>query len=81
MTFEQIRECVLSINEMEEIFKGIAIVACHQNEIEVFQVCADRTKELLATDVRRNKTDVKKVLAHALSILIAMVLGYLIAQI
>ena len=53
-TFEELEECVHSINEMERIFKGIAIEAAHMEEIQRFTELTDRTKEILVKDVRRN---------------------------
>ena len=37
-TFEELEEVVQSINEMERIFKGIAIEAAHMEEIQRFIV-------------------------------------------
>jgi len=53
-TFEELEEVVHSINEMEQIFKGIAIEAAHMEEIQRFTELTDRTKEILVKDVHRN---------------------------
>ncbi len=54
-SFEELEEVVHSINEMEQIFKGIAIEAAHMPEIQRYTELKDRTFEILVKDVR--KTD------------------------
>ncbi len=52
-TFEELTEVVHSINEMENIFKRIAIEAAHMSEIQRYTELKDRTFEILVQDVRR----------------------------
>jgi len=54
-SFEELEEVVHSINEMERIFKGIAIEAAHMEEIQRFTELTDRTKEILVQDVHQNE--------------------------
>ena len=52
-TFEDIEEAVHSINEMEEIFKDVTIIACHEKQIKRYMELKDRVNELLTKDVLR----------------------------
>ncbi len=55
-TFEELTEVVHSINEMEELFKSVVILACHQVQIERFTILSDRVKGILVQDVHRNES-------------------------
>ena len=52
-TFEELEEVVHSINEMEEIFKGIAIEAAHFKEIQRHTELKDQVVNILVQDVHR----------------------------
>lgn len=52
-TFEELEEVVHSINEMEEIFKSVVILACHEKEIERHKELKDRVFSILVQDVHR----------------------------
>ncbi len=52
-SFEELEEVVHSINEMEDIFKGIAIEAAHFKEIQRHTELKDRVFEILVKNVHR----------------------------
>lgn len=52
-TFEEIEEAVHSVNEMEQIFKEVVIIACHQVEIQRFTELKDRVNWLIVKDTGR----------------------------
>ena len=52
-TFEELQEVVHNINEMEEIFKNIVVVACHKEKIQRYIELKDRILGILVKDVRQ----------------------------
>ena len=50
-TFEELREVVEKINEMEEIFKSVVVIACHQRKIQKYLELKDQVMELLTKDL------------------------------
>jgi hypothetical protein len=54
-TFEELEEVVHLINEMEEIFKSVVILACHEQEIERHTILKDRVFDILVKDVQRDE--------------------------
>ncbi len=53
-TFEELQEVIRSINKMEEIFRQIAVSACHQAQIQRYIELKDKIFEILVKDVHRN---------------------------
>ncbi len=66
-TFEELEEVVHSINEMEEIFKGVVIIACHEKEIQRYTELKDRTFEILVKDVHQNEALCSEPLAECVT--------------
>lgn len=54
-TFEELQGVIRSINKMEEIFRQIAIVACHQAQIQRYIELKDQVFEILVKDVPPNE--------------------------
>lgn len=52
-SFEELEECVKNINEMEDIFKSIVVLGCHQEQIQRHTELKDRVFEILVKDVQR----------------------------
>ena len=50
-TFEDIEEAVRFINEMEEIFRNVVVIACHERQIQRYRKLKDRVNELLVKNV------------------------------
>ena len=49
-TFEELQECIRSINEMEEIFKSVVVIVCHQKKIQKYLDLKSQVLELLVKD-------------------------------
>ncbi len=53
-SFEELEEVVHSINEMEDIFRSIVVLGCHQEQIQGYTELKDLTFGILVKDVHRN---------------------------
>lgn len=54
-TFEELTEVVHSINEMEQIFRNVAVIVCHQSQIQRYLDLKDRIFEILTKDIHKNE--------------------------
>ena len=52
-SFEELEEVVHSINEMENIFRSIVVLGCHQTQIQRYTELKDRVFGILVKDVQR----------------------------
>ena len=66
-TFEELEECVKNINKMEEIFRNIAVVTCHQVQIQRYIELKDRVFEILVKDIHRNEAVCTEELAECVN--------------
>jgi len=53
-TFEEIKECVEKINEMEEIFRSIIIIGSHSAHLQRYTELKNRVFEILVKDIQRS---------------------------